>query len=266
MNNTEINFSEIIEKIYIQLNQVKGLDERFETINFYVDDEQTFIKRENNYDVKSLYIVLKYGEATLNYGSSVIPLTLLIFGVGDKFELTKEFLNKFVSMFNLIKDGQYQYIYSSPYVLSNFNEVGYSFRSLFTINCSVLIKNKGLYYIEKILYEDEEVDVLDFKDDLMIQLNSQPYSNTNGETKSYASMGTYTFSIMLYGVDSKLINDCLDLKYQYTDINKDFMFTIKLKSTSSSYKGFENKAFKLKNFHYEENIGKTPVCSLTFTR
>lgn len=261
MTNVKINHREIVDKIFVQFASIKAIDEKYSNLKFYVDDEQSFIKRGTINDRNSIYIVVKFGEATLNSGSSVAPITLLVFGIGNDIELTQAFLQDYATNYNLARDDKMQFVFSSPYAMANFNETGYDFRALFSISGSILVGNTNSIFIDYIEYKGEKINIIDFNDDTTNNLNPQVYGNTYGRTKSYATFQSYTFCISIYALDNILARDILDVKYSNKNTsNKEFTFTLKFNNGS----GFTNWTFKLKNATFISKMGQLPVFSLTF--
>lgn len=267
MEKLKIEYSEIVNKIYSQFYTIRNTNEKYKDMVFFVDDEQSFIKRGDTLNTKALYIVLKFGEATFNKVSSVIPLTFLVFGVGNDLELTREFLNDYVFKFNLSRENGIQFIFSLPYVLSNFNEVGYDFRAMFSISGSLLVGNNSSIYVENIIYTSKSgekalIDIMDFSDDTTNSLNPQIYGNNFGRQKSYSTFQTYSFNISLYGVDNPLINDIMKSRFENRSSgNDDYVFSIKFNNGA----GFDDWTFKLKNVQFIQKLGNIPVFSLSFS-
>lgn len=268
MENLKVNHNEIVDKIYAQFYQVKNNNEKYDKIVFFVDDEQTFIKRGDAINSRAIYIVLKFGEATFNKVSSVIPLTFLVFGVGNDIELTKDFLTDYTTMFNLSRDGDIQFIFSSPYVLSNFNELGYDFRAMFTISSSLVIGSGNSIYVDYIEYENEKgekekLEFIDFTDDTTNMLNPQIYGDNLGRSKSYGTSQSYLFSLSFYSVNNLLIRDVMTHRFsmEESSANKDYIFSI---SFIGGF-GFSKWKFKLKNVNFTSKLGQIPVISIAFT-
>ena len=267
MKSVKIDYEKIVNKIFSQFGAIKSTNEEYTDLVVFVDDEQSFIKRGRIENPYAIYIVVKFGEAVINHNSSVAPVTLLVFGIGNNIELTKKFLSEYTATYNLTRDENVEFIFSSPYALSNFNETGYDFRSLFSISGTILIGNIDSVYIDDLQYinengDMEKISVLTFNDDTTNNLNPQVYGNSNGRTKSYGSFQTYVFSISLYAVNNSLVRDVMNAKYSNeSSSNKEFKFNVKF----SNGIGFENWVFKLKNATLVQNLGQIPVFNLTFS-
>ena len=120
-----------------------------------VADEQYFNKTGLN-NPRKIYIVIKFGEATLNFGQTVFPITIQAISEQDKLEVCYNLLFEFANRYNLkwSEDKSVGQFYSAPTVLSSFNEVFEGFRSLLYMSGNFLItKNTNYltgYYIPTI--------------------------------------------------------------------------------------------------------------------
>ena len=111
-----------------------------------VTDEQQFSKIELNSSNK-IYIVVKFLEASLNFGQIVFPITIQAMSEQDKLDVCYTLLFEFANKYNLrwSKDKKVGQFYSAPSVLSNFNEVFEGFRSLLYMSGTFLITNNANY-------------------------------------------------------------------------------------------------------------------------
>lgn len=263
--NTKINYQNITDLIFTEFSTIINNNPKYKDITLFVDNEQEFIHREKIDNPQSLYVVVKFGEATVNFGSSILPITLLVFGLGNKIALTQELLNEFVNSFNLNLSNGIQQIYMSPNAIQHFIEASDDFRSLFSIGGTILI-GSNISRLESLIYTndkgvEESIQVLSYDDETVQNVNPQPYSGTFGKTKSYVNFQTFTFSITTYPIDSNLVNDVMRVKYKEDNINRDFKIDLSF-TNGITMKGF---SFKLSNSKYINKIGETPIITMTFT-
>lgn len=264
IENVLVDYEKITNIIYGNFYKIINNNEDYKGLKLFVDTEEQFLRREHIEDEEALFIVVKYGEATINYGSCVLPINLVVFGLANNIEKTLKLLNEYTKTFNLNINGDIQQLYNTPHGLSNFGETSNDFRSLFTLSGIILIGNE-VVRLSNIIYHDGEneeyLSVLSFDDDATNILNPQPYGNSDGRAKSYSTFQTYTFSITLYNSNFKLIKDVMNVKYGKLSSNTDFIFSFAFSN------GIEvNKwKFKYKNAKLISKIGETPIVSLTFS-
>lgn len=151
-----------------------------------VVDEQLFNKIEKNIPGK-IYIVIKFLEATLNFGQIVFPITIQAMSEQDKLDVCYTLLFEFANKYNLkwTDDKQIGQFYNAPYVLSNFNEVFEGFRSLLYVSGTFLItKNANYltgYFINNPIYAEDGKTILKDKEKFTITdgcyLDEQVFKN-----------------------------------------------------------------------------------------
>lgn len=273
MSNIIIEKQEIIKLLQAQFETIKNNNFNvYKDINFIIAEELQFNKIKDK-SPDTIYMVVKFSPATFNFGQTTQNFTIEVLAEKNNIELSRMFLTEFVTAYNLSQseDGKIVQAYTTPYVTTNFNYVYDGFRSVFSISGTLLISNTSNIYVESITYhytedgeeKSEEIDFLSFTDDTTNQLNSQPYGNTNGRTKSYATIQVYTFSIQTYSTNSQLIKDIIAARYgAISGANRDYKFSIKLKNNSG---GFENWTFKCAGVHYQQEVAQLAIYSLTFT-
>lgn len=231
--NAIINYSQIIETIGAEIRTLKteidngsadfsAVKDLISGVTFYVVDEQDFVKLKDIND-KAIYIAVKFGNASTNFGGSVCPITLVILGTANKIKPAQMFMAAFCSRWSLQNfgnDGVSTQIWVTPQVSGNFNEVNDEFRTLFGITGTILI-GQQIVKIGSIVYEyvddnghtqREPVDFLSWQGSFGNSLAPQPFGNTAGFAVSESNFSTNAFSISTYMLDSKLVEDCLAIK------------------------------------------------------
>ena len=136
LNTLTTQFADIINS---SINYYRGYD-------IEITDEQYYNKNVQNIPGK-IYIVVKFGEATLNFGQIVFPITINAISEQDKMEVCYTLLFEFANRFNLNwnKDKTIGQFYNAPYVLSNFNEIFDGFRSLLYLSGTFLMTKNANY-------------------------------------------------------------------------------------------------------------------------
>lgn len=264
MNLDYENITSILRGLFTRL---RNGEEKFQGLNFSLDDEQAFLKSEALDASNDLFIVVQYGEASTSLGSCVLSLTFTVLGLQNEITLARDFLSCFALKYNLkeISDGITINV-NTPNVSSNFNEAGSGYRSL-CIMQGLLIIGVDMANFGKLEYIDDDgtahtIPILNFQDSATNNLAPQVYGNTYGRTASYAVSQTYTFTISTYSIDNALIRKVNDVKYgNESKENANFKFTL----TLSNGQGFTARTFKLSNATYAHSIGNIDGVGLTFT-
>lgn len=282
--NVVVPYELIIELIKAQFEEVKQLNEKFASINFVVSDEQMFAKLKDK-SSKTIYIVVRFSPAAINFGQATLPLELSVMGFGNEIQLTQEFLNDFVSTYNLNSSGNITQLYMTPRAAMNFNEIYNEFRSLFSVTGTLIIGDNTIRMTELSYYplggvsgeEPEIIPVIAYNDSTENSLNPQPYSNSVGRTKSYGSFQTFSFSIVLYPDGSKkMIQKLFQLKFDTSKShqNDSFVFQLKFNNMDLDFDiaaahPERNKTakwtYKCKNVDYTQKIGEIPILNVQFT-
>lgn len=257
--------------------------------NIVLSNEQQFVKQADR-KPNTIYLVVRFSDATLNYGQAVLPLSIRAIAEQNNIECCQKLLLDFVQDFNLqeplLTDAEGQtnvdlgnnfvrQIYTSPSVITNFGEIYAGFRSLFTVAGTFLI-GENSNPIESITVPDILVDgepyelkFLKATLDYSAQLDSQAFYTTSNITKSIGQTATIALSIFCYLLDDDFyakVTNIMFERYASTeapnDVDTTFTFTIKLKNG----KTYENKVFKMLNSNFVQGVGELPQITMTFVR
>lgn len=254
---------EIMELLKREFAEVMAKDEEYyENYKIYLSNEQQYVKEQSR-EKGAIYIVVKFLPASLNFGQTVLPITINAIAEQNKIEVCQKLLLELAQTYNLTTDSSetIKQTYTSPANTSNFNEVFNGFRSLFYMSGTFLIsKNSNPC---KLYYDDEEVTCITLAQSFDAQLDSQTFFNTKNFTKSVGMYGTYSLNFTTYLTDTELLNKVLAICLRSSEdgVNSTFKFTIVY---NNGYK-IEDLEFKLVNFSVQQNIGEMPIASLTFT-
>lgn len=265
-----IDYKEIMQLISEQFATIMSADaEYYNEYSIILSNEQQYIKSKNK-DPNKIYIVVKFLNATLNFGQSVLPITMNALGESNKIEACQRLLLEYAQTFNLKNnaDNTIKQTYTSPSSLSNFNTVYDGFRTLFYMSGTFLI-SKNTNPLESLKFIKDgvnyEIEPISFQDSFDTQPDTQPFYNENNMTRSVVKVGTYTFVIHLYLTNTELLTQVLSIIARDTTkypqgVNTTFMFEFTYKN-GIVYK--DN--FKIVNASKQQNIGELPMISLTFT-
>ena len=285
--NVVIPYALIIELIKEQLENIKqnpaeGFD--YSSINFIVSDEQMFIKIKDK-NPNTTYIVVRFSSAAINFGQATLPLELSVLGIQNNIKLVQDFLNDFVSRYNLNSENNITQLYMTPRASLNFNEAYNGFRTLFSVTGTLIIGDNTIRMSELFYYypgwaegEDPEmIQVIAYDDSGEASLNPQPYPDTFGRTKSYGSFQTFAFSIVLYpDASKKLIQKLFQWKFDFSKSHQNDSFEFKMKfdnmdldfddtETHTPRDVTDKLEVKCKNVDFTQKIGEIPVINATFT-
>lgn len=193
-----------------------------------ISDEQSFVrKREERKTLQStLYIVVKFGAGGINYGSSVVPVTLLCVGTANKVKPAQYLLGVFSSQWttkNLSQGLESEIknalqVWNTPEVITNFNEIDSDFKNLFRLSGNIVVGPSAVrmgtmtYWYGDGDDDCETVNIMSFQDGYRASLDSQPFGNTHSFVKSEQNFSTYTFSISTYLLNNHLSADMLAIR------------------------------------------------------
>lgn len=149
-----INYSDALFLIRNELMQI--LQDNYDIyghLKIYISNEQEFIKLKQQMP-NAIYIVLRYGAASVNFGQSVLPITITAIAEQNKIDLVQKLFADFASTYNLTRsdDNTMQQIYQTPAVTSNFNQVYEGFRSVMYVSGYLVVSktaNFFTFYYEK---------------------------------------------------------------------------------------------------------------------
>lgn len=269
-NNDEI--LKLIEKQFIEI--MRDDYEYYKNHEIVLSNEQYYVDPEDRKEQNTIYIVVKFLPAEINYNQNIIPITITAVSEYNKIEVCQRLLLEYAQTYNLKPDEDqngtvFSQTYTTPQVMSNFSEVYYGYRTLFYMSGAILLSYNANPETIYFLYEDEngneqeqQIEAFSFNEDFTIQLDTQAFTNTYGFTKSLAQVGTHTISFIMRLTDDDFCNLILDIvnKTAKDGISTDFKFKIRRKNGKQKI-----DIYKLKNYSGSREIGEMPVISCTFT-
>lgn len=308
MENVKIKYSEIVgtigDEFAILINELNeqtddwsvNLKKDLVDVSVFVDDEQSFVKRKDLVN-NNIYIVVKFGNASTNFGSSVCPINLIVFGTKNKVKPVQSLLGLFVSRWNLKDFGNSELsnqVWATPSVISNFNSVGNAFESLFSVSGSIII-GESVVKLTTLTYitdsgEELPIDFLSINTAYDCAVSTQPFGNTFGFTKSEANFSSETFTFSTYLLNNQFVADCLNVqgfRPRGTDAtyasskgpNDTFKFIIKFSNGFNNQPKESEQAttednilgseffmeFKLRSVSINQRVGELPSLTVAFT-
>lgn len=244
--------------------QIKLLNyrEEYQNIKIYVSDERQFIKNNIKED-NAIYLIVKFGEGTLNYGATFLPITIEAITVQNKIELCKQFLFDYTQTYNLVSSNNIMQSYTTPTNTIDFIEMFVGYRSLFEISAVFLIaQNSNTFNFE--YFNDkgewEKIEAIDMKLSFSNQLDSQPFFNTNNFAKSETRVSVLALTFVKYLNEDEIDNKIFDIVYKKIPNTKSF----KIKIIHENGKEYIDD-FKLLEVVTEKSIGLLQEYIATFT-
>ena len=177
----------------------------YQGLEVYIANEQEFIKSKQQ-KPNAIYIVLRYGSASVNFGQSVLPITITAICEQNKIDRVQSLFADFVAKFNLerAENNTIQQIYESPVVTSNFNQLFEGFRSIMYVSGFLVISKTAnflsFYYAENLEVSKQNIVVSGTDEQLDVNVNID-------ENK------------LFFALNALNVTYPIDLKYTITDSN-----------------------------------------------
>lgn len=242
--NIVVNYQDLIQAIGTQLQDVwAGLKEssdenvRKEIANIKsieISDEQSYIKKKDQRVLEqgSVYVVIRFGVGSMNFGSTVAPVSLYCIGTANKVKPVQYLLGTFASTWSTKsllqglsgQSNNISQVWNTPEVVTNFNQIYSDFRNLYRLAGNIVIGPQSVrlgtitYIFDEDAEEQEEgsgseiVSFMSFQDGYRSSLDSQPFGNTNGFVQSEVDFSTYTFTVSTYLLNNHLTADVLAIR------------------------------------------------------
>lgn len=260
------------------LDAIRLIQEQFDEIagegNAKVLDEVAFMRLSRADINREIYIVVRYGAATTNYGQTSIPISLTACGYINRTDAIKTVLTEYALTYNLYSDatinGEYciQY-YNTPTVIQNFTEIADGFCSLFSLG-GYIVLGEGTNHVVAVTYKyqddgEEKTEVLKVLSSnlaLTIANNTQPKLAGNGFATSVGQYATMSVSFSTYLTDSELLNELLGIcdDPDYADVDRKYKIGIQFKNGIVI-----EKEWRLASFSPSQNLGALPMATIAFT-
>lgn len=208
------------ETVAKQIAEIKSIE---------VTDEQSFIKKEKDNLLRngSIYIAVRFGSGSINYGSSLTPISLYCIGTANKVKPVQLLLSVFASEWTTKNLGQglesesrdMLQVWNTPEVTMNFNETYSEFRNLYRLTGNIVAGKSAVrvgtlkyYYMKNGTKVFDFINVMSFRDGYRASMDSQPFGDTHGFVKSEVNFSTYTFSVSTYLLDNQFSADLLAMR------------------------------------------------------
>ncbi len=244
-----------------KLNIIKNTNEY--DINIEIASEQAFAKLKT-FNPNTIYVIIKKLASTLTYNITTQPVQILAITEQNQLDITKSLLEEFVNTYNWnasLSDETYvKQQYSSPVVLSNFNEVSYGYRSVIYV-AGTLYLMEDVVDIDSLTIDGVEYKPLTFSVAYQMTGNTQAVGTSRiAQTVKNIATLTYTLSVPL--LDNDLCNKVRAIMNETTSGNVDF--SISVVYTSNTYP--LTASMKLINAQIITAPNQAPSLNLSFMR
>ena len=264
MGNARIDYDEIANAITDGLFSVQAGDKAFSSYTLTVSQERQFVSREQKLNPNSIFVIISFGDATIDEGQSVVAVTLSVYGEQSTFDVAREILNRYATTYNQARSGKITQFWNTPSVDTPTAFIGTGYRTLFGMVGAVVYSGDDGNPIDRITYVDgnteERVGFLKFTDSYTNSLVPQPKSNSSGRTKSVSRFSTYTMSLILYSSDSDFMKKIYKIKYGELSGDTTFRFII------THLNGMEYRTeMRIVSLNGEQAVGTQYTITATFS-
>ena len=253
-----IDLDSIFNLVATQMNkawETLGIDGEL-----FICTEQDFVKKKDISE-NAVYVVLKFGEASVDIGQVVLDSEITALSQGNKINTIRSLLLTYALSYNLKRLSGITQVYSTATQTSDFNEVAGTYRSVYSMKCTFIV-GVGMNYIESISYDGNSVPFLNAEWNTNEDLKPQPRYDT-GRTESENQFTTHTFSIVSYPLTNvAFFMDAHSASISTTPAlhNRSFSLTITW-TNGTSYTG----AFKVASYKNTQKIAEVPSITITLS-
>lgn len=205
-------------------------DEIDENFNVFVSDEQAFVKQKD-FGPKSIYVIVKKLASDIEFDGIIetMPIQLIVISEGNSMDVAKEIMERFANQYNwkMIDDGtiHVKQQYSSPVVLSNFNEVGYEYRSVLYVSGTLYVM-QNIVDVKNLTIDGLGYIPLAFSINYSMSTNTQQLPASGNETnyiaKSLKTVSTFSLAITLPMIDTSVVYKVMEILNEQKSGNEDF--------------------------------------------
>lgn len=249
---------------------------------YYVTEKLNTIKNSNNYDINieiaseqafaklktfnpnTVYVIIKKLSSTITYNIDTIPIQIIAIAEQNDMDKTKELFDIFVNQNNwiasLVGTTYIKQQYTSPVVLSNFNEVSYGYRSVIYVTGTLFIM-EDVVDIDELKIDNVKYKPLTFSFSYQMTGNTQAVG-TSVIAETVKSIATFTVTLSVPLLDDDLCDKVREIMNGTQSGNTNFAFSI------TYTKGTANISANLKLINAQLNTApnQAPSLMLSFMR
>lgn len=247
----------LINLIRQQFADVINADDELKQFKVRVCEEQMFMRKEPN----TIYIVVKFSPATLTQMQKIMPITISAIGEHNSLNVCEHLLMSFAEKYHLEfnQEKTVRQVFTSPSVISNFNEVFDGFRSLFYMSGTFLVSENANRV--DVIFDGNKIETIEAVFECTVQLDTQPTFESKNFTNSVGKVATRVLSFTSYLTDVEYINNALKISVGDTSIDNKFYFDLQFKNGIS----LKNLSWKLSSMTINQSIADFPMIALVFT-
>lgn len=258
--NMTVDYEYLVEKITGQLLACRNSDPAYSGIELKVENERQFAI-EKEMKPNTIYVVLHYGEASVNFGQVILPIDFKIVSERNKIELSQALFALFVSTYNMKRSGTMAQFYTTPTVEEAFVEIKNGWRASLSFAGAFLIGSSESDYVLELDYEGEAIDFLTFAESYKNDLRPQPTPNGGGYARSVSGFATHAFTISTYMTTSAFCKKLNAQRYSDDTENTTYKFTLKLNSGTA----FTDREYKCLSIDVSQKIGDSTIITVAFS-
>ena len=265
-----ISYDEIRRIFATQLRLITDNDDAYNGYSFIIANEQQFEKDKRTNKAKTIYIVLHYLEASIQYGQTILPFAINVLGEENSISICQRLLLDYVLRYNLKENDDHtmQQFYTTPSVMNNYEEVYSGFRSLLYLQASFRITENALS-VSKVFYKQDDDNYYEIPKiraviNSSFQLDTQTFFNHKSMAISEGKVKTLTLQITSYLYNFEFYNKIFKLMFGKEENYSDNKFTLKVELSN----GFtsDDLTFIYNDATSQNSIGELDSVAITFTR
>lgn len=258
--NMTIDYAYVTERIAGELLACRNSDPIYANIDLKIENERQFTV-EKEMLPNTVYVVLHFGDASVNFGQVILPIDFKVISERNKIELTQSLFSLFVSTYNMKRNGTMAQFYTSPTIEEAFVEVKNGWRASLSFAGAFLIGSSESDYVLELDYEGEAIDFLTFAESYKNDLRPQPTPDGGGFAKSVSGFATHAFTITTYLTTSAFCKKLNAQRYSDDTENTTYKFTLKLRSGTA----FTNREYKCLSVDVRQKIGESTLLMIAFS-
>ena len=235
-------------------------------VNVEIATEQMFAKIKDPVP-NTIYVVIKYLSTSIAFNSTVRPIQILVVSEGNQMANAKAIFDTFANDFNwqMVIDGQ-TYVkqqYSNPVVLSNFNDIGYDFRSVLYMS-GTLIEMENVVDIQNLTItigenDPEIIKPITFQFQYNTGCDTQPIGGSM-ISSSVKSVSTFSLMFTIPAQTSTLLTNCVNISANNQSGNTKFNIAFTLAGINFNYDCI------LTSFNFTTSPNNVPALQFGFMR
>lgn len=243
-----------------KLNTIKNT--RQYDINIEISTEQAFAKIKT-FDPKTVYVIIKYLTSSITLEAKTQPIQILCLAEQNQIDISRALFDEFANTYNWVSYTEgttyTKQQYSTPVVLSNFNEVGFGYRSVIYIAGTLYIMEE-VVDVEGLEIDDNSITPLTFSMSYAMTGNTQPVGNSYIAT-TVKNIATLSITMSIPMTNTDLVEKVISIMSGDDSGNQDFKFNFTLDGVE-----FDDQNFKLISASFVTAPNSVPALQLGFMR